>query len=278
MLQERLDRGLSNEEWLYSWPNTCITHLTRTGSNHCPLLVTTIPMLTKGRKLFRFKSYWAEEPKCKEVISNQWALGIGPTMQKKRASSLYHCRTGLQRWSRTKFPNNKKKIKNKLAELESLQCESQRADNLSRQKALNASLCSLWQLEESFWKQRSRVNWLLTGDANTKFFHLFTIQRRQRNRIQKITSADGGWITDKRLIQHAFQSHFHNIFTSSGNRSWGNTIAAILPVITDDMNNKLTAPFSLEEIHKATFQMALLQNMLHMTVENRRLYQKINVD
>lgn len=84
VLQERLDRGLINEEWLFSWPDTCISHLARTGSDHCPLLLTTDPLMTKGRKLFRFEAYWAEDPECKEVVSNQWALGIGHTMQKKK--------------------------------------------------------------------------------------------------------------------------------------------------------------------------------------------------
>lgn len=33
VLQERLDRGLINDDWLLAWPNSCISHLIRLGSD-----------------------------------------------------------------------------------------------------------------------------------------------------------------------------------------------------------------------------------------------------
>jgi len=45
--------------------------------------------------------------------------------------------------------------------------------------------------EESFLQQRSRVKWLREGDANTKFFHQSTMQRRWWNHVLKLKNDAG---------------------------------------------------------------------------------------
>lgn len=40
--------------------------------------------------------------------------------------------------------------------------------------------------EEKFWRQRSRIKWLLEGVQNTSFFHLSTLKHKAHNRIESI--------------------------------------------------------------------------------------------
>lgn len=47
------------------------------------------------------------------------------------------------------------------------------------------------KLEEEFWKLKSRIQWIQDGDANTKIFHLTTLQRRRKNRIFSIRDEAG---------------------------------------------------------------------------------------
>lgn len=44
-----------------------------------------------------------------------------------------------------------------------------------------------------FWQLKSRGTWLTYGDANTKFFHLTTLQRRSLARISTLEDSSSLW-------------------------------------------------------------------------------------
>lgn len=57
-----------------------------------------------------------------------------------------------------------------------------------------AAVCNFMELsaaEESFKKQKSRVNWLALGDNHTKFFHHKVSSHQVRNKILSLVNADG---------------------------------------------------------------------------------------
>ena len=45
---------------------------------------------------------------------------------------------------------------------------------------------NLAHLDETSWRQKSRVQWLKEGDNNTKFFHKIANSNRRRNYMEKI--------------------------------------------------------------------------------------------
>ncbi|KAM0977286.1 hypothetical protein ACFX14_020072 [Malus domestica] len=77
----------------------------------------------------------------------------------------------------------------------------------------------LWAHEESYWLQRSRVAWLREGDANTKFFHQSTVQRRRRNQVLKIQDDAGNWVEQPGRIPKIVEDHFIHTFSSGGPRN-----------------------------------------------------------
>jgi hypothetical protein len=68
----------------------------------------------------------------------------------------------------------------------------------------------LLRQEEDTWRQKSRINWLASGDRNTKFFHAFANARKQVNSIWGITKEDGNVITSEQGLQEEAVNFFRS--------------------------------------------------------------------
>ncbi|KAK9928069.1 hypothetical protein M0R45_025223 [Rubus argutus] len=265
VLKERLDMGLISDDWLMLWPDdwlmlwpdSCVTHLSLIGSDHCPLLFNSCPVLEKKKKTFKFEAFWADDVECLPIIENNWRESTTSFNQALWRQNLSLCQSKLTKWSQSRFSGNRNMIKDLMEELNSDLILSQL--NCCRREEINKELSALWGMDEKIWLQKSRINWLKAGDKNTKFFHLTTLHRQQRNRILKIANDNGHWIVGEQAIRLEFESHFQKVFECSRPRNWGDTLTAIIPVVTREMNLNLTAPFSLEEVKLATFQMVALK-------------------
>ncbi|XP_062005881.1 uncharacterized protein LOC133723064 [Rosa rugosa] len=255
VVRERLDRVIGNAVWLSSWPDSITHHEPRIGSDHCPLVLYTHPRVKIGPKLFRFEATWADDPECEEIINTNWSSNPNTNPFSLWGSNLLACKRSLLQWSKRKYPNNRAVINALNWELGEIQSGEFSPVARTREKEIVAELETTWKLEESFWRQSSRINWLLEGDRNTRFFHLSTLHRRQRNRINSMCIESDIWISEEGQIREAFTSFFGNLYSSSGPRNWGNTLNSVVPQISSEQNSKLTRPFLLEEIHTATKQL-----------------------
>lgn len=68
--------------------------------------------------------------------------------------------------------------------------------------------------EETFWAQKSRVQWLQQGEKNTRFFHLSTICRRRRNRISILRDDDGEWVTENAPLQALVLNYYRGLYAN----------------------------------------------------------------
>ncbi|KAI5312027.1 hypothetical protein L3X38_041200 [Prunus dulcis] len=67
----------------------------------------------------------------------------------------------------------------------------EKEENEKRVEQIKIELNETLGQEESFWKQRLKIQWLKMGDSNTAFFHHSTLQRRRRNRVSRIKGVNG---------------------------------------------------------------------------------------
>lgn len=74
-------------------------------------------------------------------------------------------------------------------------------------KKLQKELEVEYRREESYWHQKSRVQWLKEGDHNTKFFHSYTRQRRRMNCIQRLVSDQGEEFRSPKKIEEIILSN-----------------------------------------------------------------------
>ncbi|KAL7259099.1 hypothetical protein ACSBR1_005074 [Camellia fascicularis] len=78
-----------------------------------------------------------------------------------------------------------------------------------------------------FLHQRSRVNWLKSGDRNSAFFHATLIQRRQWNQLVKLQNEDGQWLSTDEAINSHLHDYFSHLFTSIPSRNFDHLLSTV---------------------------------------------------
>lgn len=63
----------------------------------------------------------------------------------------------------------------------------------------------------SLMNQRTRENWLLHGDANTKVFHQSLQRQHYQNQIYSITDQEGNIITNYKEVKEHFRDYYINL-------------------------------------------------------------------
>ena len=142
--------------------------------------------------------------------------------------------------------------RNQLQQLEAIDGMVDKAEDI---KCLKKEINEVLLREEIMWKQRSRALWLKWGDRNTKFFHATASQRRRKNRIEGLQNQNGEWIDDQQGIENISLEYFVSIFKSDFPSNFAESLEAISPRVTSDMNKELLAEFKAAEVWKALKQM-----------------------
>ncbi|KAK2643437.1 hypothetical protein Ddye_025200 [Dipteronia dyeriana] len=107
------------------------------------------------------------------------------------------------------------------------------------------------ETEDRYWKQRAKVEWLRSGDRNTKFFHSNALARKARNRIQGLMDDDGVWKDSRTNIKRIAVQYFNDIFCSSNssaldlslNRGKGSGAPWLSSWICPRLTTELNEPF-----------------------------------
>ncbi|KAK3225498.1 hypothetical protein Dsin_005360 [Dipteronia sinensis] len=71
------------------------------------------------------------------------------------------------------------------------------------------------QAEEDFLKQKSRIQWLHTGDQNSSYFFKAINGRQNRNKILSIMGEDGSLIEGDVPVKNEVIRHFQKIIGCS---------------------------------------------------------------
>lgn len=169
------------------------------------------------------------------------------------------CQRGLVKWHKKEFKRADDeifKLKQRLSVLVNQDDQFCKWDDM---QDIKKRIADLWLQEEKFWCQRSRVKWLKWGDKNSSFFHASTIQRRGKNRIQRLQDDQGEWIEGRDGIFSHILHHFSEVYRSDGSRNWQECIQNIPRLVSSDMNNSLMSSVSSVEIKAAVDELGALK-------------------
>lgn len=64
---ERLDRFLSNQDRVSLHPDSNVLHLTRTHSDHCPILLNCTKICSRANKIYRLETMWLRHPEFPDI-------------------------------------------------------------------------------------------------------------------------------------------------------------------------------------------------------------------
>ncbi|PKU80371.1 hypothetical protein MA16_Dca026368 [Dendrobium catenatum] len=220
-LWQSLDRVLFNNDWIAKFQMTHVEHLSRTASDHAPLLLSINANKDFFPTAFKFQNMWLSHHDFLNVFERNWQAPLFPigniSGMAKLWSKLSRLNQVLRWWNKHTFKNifdNIKNAEHKVMELEKIYQLYPDSSNLSDLNVAKINLCTLQEQEEIYWHQKATTKFTVDGDRNTKFFHALANKKKIRNHIFKITSDDGRVLEEEDSILSSDVDHFKNIFNS----------------------------------------------------------------
>ncbi|KAM6543446.1 hypothetical protein CsatB_007893 [Cannabis sativa] len=245
-VKERLDYGFFNDVWYHRALKTIVSLAG----------VQLAEPTFKSR--FRFEKIWLNDQDCLDIIFKYWDNSVSDPIS-QTLSNIQSCASHLQSWHHHKYGHMKKKIKKAHKHVEVLQNSSTTtSDHFSALQSSEKILDDLLAQEEEYWRQRSRVSWLKSGDSNTKFFHQRANARHSNNKIKKLTGDNGQVYTSSHDILQQIELYFTGIFSTQGVDQLAlQAVLDTIPVtITPESCEALSAPFTAEDVYSALKSMS----------------------
>ncbi|XP_019156867.1 PREDICTED: uncharacterized protein LOC109153452 [Ipomoea nil] len=165
---------------------------------------TTFKVLT-GKK-FKFNYAWTTHPKFMDLIRQYWIPG-GDLEANTETTA-----TALQDWNRSVFGNifqRKNCILSRINGVQRSLCIKATPNLLRLERKLQMELEETLYQEEVLWYQRSRDEWITSGDRNTWYYHMATMVKNCSSKINKLKDDFGEWITEEERIS----AHVRNCYT-----------------------------------------------------------------
>jgi hypothetical protein len=129
-------------------------------------------------------------------------------------------------------------------------------DAKATERAHAATYMQLCKAEESYFKQKSRVQWLALGDRNTSFFHKSLLHRQVRNRIHNLQDDGGNIIHDQQEIGKLASTYFERLLCGPNSPILEDMHAIFPTTISEDSKAVAAAPITNDDIKTALFSIA----------------------
>lgn len=255
--EKRLDRSICNQQWLDLCCSLSCSTLTKHKSDHHPLLLEFQVTPVSFASQFKFQQMWALHPDCKDIITCSWNSNIIGSPMYILNSKLKNLKTILKVWNKEVFgdvhaavqtaEDNLNQIQNDI-NLQGLFDTLLDAEKLAQ---TNLELCLKQQ--ETFWKEKAKINWHLEGDRNTKYFHKIAKIKSTSKRITTLQDGENT-LTDTQQIANHIVNYYKSLFCTNFVLQDQLLVDEVIPkLITNDINAVLTTLPSSLEIKAAVF-------------------------
>ncbi|XP_058776557.1 uncharacterized protein LOC131650867 [Vicia villosa] len=259
LTEKRMDRAICNTDFLDACCTLVCSTLPRFKSDHFPILLTFEVDKISFKSQFKFLRMWSSYDDCINIIQSSWNANVSGCLMFILDRKLRILKENLKSWNINVFSNVINKVEEAETNLKEIQAnisshgydELRHANEIKAQNELEIAL----NIEEEFWKEKTRLNWLVDGDRNTRFFQQYAKIRRKTKVISTLRIGED-LITDNAILENHIKSHFVNLFNSRVVLQDNGMIQGIIPSMVDaKTNDLLTLTPSAEEIHNAIFSL-----------------------
>ncbi|XVF46863.1 hypothetical protein PTKIN_Ptkin03bG0062400 [Pterospermum kingtungense] len=253
---ERLDRGFANPLWLTNHDKAVLYNFPVKDSDHGALLISTEEMPPFIRRIYRFEAMWLTDKDCEKVVEASWKNNYTGSPSFILVQKLKETKVALKIWNKNFFGNifvRKKKLQ---TQLQQIQRSLQTLYDIKKEREIRRELQTIEEQEQIHWMQKSRVNWIVQGDRNTKFYHAVTKRRKIRNRIYGVYS-QGRWLAEQKEMKEAFENHLSKVFNQNQEPQVQEILNKLehlnIPKLDEEQANWLSQPFFRKEIETTAF-------------------------
>ncbi|XP_028112500.1 uncharacterized protein LOC114310648 [Camellia sinensis] len=204
---------------------------------------------TPTSRPFRFEAAWLCHPSFSDVVKKSWT-----NMDSNLVEAINGFTHDVKNWNKEVFGNVYKRKRNLLAQIEGIQ-KSQTHGFSHNLHLLENNLIKQYNMtlfqEELIWFQKSKVKWLTMGDRNTKFFHISTLNKCRKLKINMIKDSAGNWLSNSENIKNHIIQYFNDLFKHEVTPMLDNWKSITHTGFTQDNNVTLQAPITNHEIWNA---------------------------
>ncbi|XP_021743974.1 uncharacterized protein LOC110710018 [Chenopodium quinoa] len=215
----RIDRGLVNQAWLSKFPHVESIYLPPLLSYHNPLLVEVSRFATTKGRPFRFLNCLADHADFCSIMEKSLHSVTGCSVMVTIWQNLKSVKKNLKDLNTKYFANVDEKVDVALAYLKAIQDQlavDYSNSDLHVKEAEAVSMVKHWMnIQESIYKQKSRVDWIKLGDSSSHYFFSVMKHRQGRNRIDSIFTKDDVLLKDPILIENEIVGFYKGLLGSS---------------------------------------------------------------
>ncbi|GKC62627.1 RNA-directed DNA polymerase, eukaryota, reverse transcriptase zinc-binding domain protein [Tanacetum coccineum] len=184
---KKLDRVMTNKDFIKSFPQAHAKFLPYIISDHSPAILCVPSNIRKKVKSFRFSNYITKKQKFIPIVKEKWDQNIqGVECLRKQ---LQEIQTSIDA---DLFDHNLMLMEAKLVE----------------------EFCEAESDEENFLHQQAKIKWLCDGDKNSKYFHRFLKGRSNKRKVFSLRD-DSGNSYEQDQIHNLFLKHFEEFLGST---------------------------------------------------------------
>ncbi|KAF9592580.1 hypothetical protein IFM89_016031 [Coptis chinensis] len=257
---ERLDRAMASTEWIALFPHALVQTVANASSDHISLIINLDNQEERNPRPFKFFNMWLANDACKPVIEKAWNAITHDLPDHNLIHKLHKTRTDLSVWNKFVFGNIFTNIKAAQKDLDTVLAKPFSTKNYNKAKDIKANLLGWYEKEEDFWKQKSTFDWIKDGGKNTRFYHLSTIYRRRKNKIDKIKDDDGEWREGRTDVGTSLNQYFTDIFTTDSPVRDNQIMDLFKSIVSDRENEILISTPDQEDIWKVVKKMGSLKS------------------